>query len=153
MATIESLMSRTRKVGDCLEFTGYICKAGYGLVWHNGKNRLAHRVSFDLHHGTITDGRDVMHSCDNRKCLNPKHLNLGTRLENMQDMIAKRRDKHPCGLHSGMSKITPEIAIEIRRRYTPYSRTDSSCALGREFGISQAAVWAIITGKTWADCS
>lgn len=57
MATIETLMRRTVKVGNCLEFTGHICKTGYGLVWHDGKNRSAHRVSFELHNAPIVDGQ------------------------------------------------------------------------------------------------
>ncbi|AOJ62449.1 hypothetical protein WJ32_08255 [Burkholderia ubonensis] len=149
MATIDSLMRRVVKVGDCLEFTGHICKAGYGLVWHEGKNRLAHRVSFELHNTPIMDAQDVMHSCDNRKCINPAHLSLGTRRDNMRDMIIKGRARHPTGNKPANTKATPEIAAEIRRRFKPYSRTDGSMALAREFGLAQGTVWAILEGKTW----
>lgn len=149
MATIENLMRRTVTVGECLEFTGYICESGYGLVWHEGKNRLAHRVSFELHNSPIIGTQDVMHSCDNRKCINPAHLSLGTRLDNMHDMIAKGRDRHPKGLQAGNVKATPAIVAEIRRRFKPYSRTDGSMALAREFGLSQGAVWAILERRTW----
>lgn len=151
MATIESLMRRTVRVGECLEYTGHICKAGYGLVWHDGKNRLAHRVSFELHNMPIMGQQDVMHSCDNRKCINPSHLSLGSRLDNMRDMISKGRAKHPKGKQPANTKATPEIVAEIRRRFSPYSRTDGHRALGRQFGLTQGTVWAIVNGRTWKE--
>jgi hypothetical protein len=151
VATIDSLMKRTVKVSECLEFTGHICEAGYGLVWHGGKNRLAHRVSFELHNAPIMNEQHVMHSCDNRKCINPLHLELGSRVDNMQDMLAKGRANRAHGQRHGMSKITAEIAAEIRRRYVPHGKENSSSAMAREFGVTQAAVSAVIRGITWKD--
>ncbi|NML34890.1 HNH endonuclease signature motif containing protein [Paraburkholderia antibiotica] len=149
MATIDNLMRRTARSGECLEFTGHICKAGYGLVWHEGKNRLAHRVSFELHNAPIMEKQDVMHSCDNRKCINPAHLSLGSRLDNIRDMISKGRARRAVGNKPANTKATPEIVAKIRSRFKPYSRTDGSLALAREFGLAQGTVWAIVAGRTW----
>ncbi|WP_051305073.1 HNH endonuclease signature motif containing protein [Chitinilyticum litopenaei] len=149
MATIESLLRKTTPAGDCQEWAGYIAKSGYGLVWHSGKTRQVHRVSYELHKGPITDGLHVMHICDNRKCINPGHLVLGTRADNMADMIAKKRDVKAKGVSHPNAKLSPEIAAEIRRRYIPYDRTNGSSALSREFGVSQGAVYACIRGVTW----
>ncbi|WP_081075214.1 HNH endonuclease signature motif containing protein [Burkholderia multivorans] len=150
MATIDSLMRRTIKAGECLEFTGHICKAGYGLVWHEGKNRLAHRVSFELHRGPITGTQDVMHSCDNRKCINPAHLNLGSRRDNMHDMITKGRARKCRGEAHPVAKLTAGAVDQIRARYKRYSRTDGAPALAREFGVSPDAILAVIAGRSWA---
>ena len=135
--------------GDCIEFTGHICNSGYGLVWHDGKNRLAHRVSFELHNAPIMPGQHVMHACDNRKCINPLHLVLGTRSENMVDKESKGRGNHAAGTRHHNAKLTPAIAAEIRRRYKPYDKQNGSSALAREFGLSQPAVHAAIRGATW----
>lgn len=54
MSTIETLMKRTVRSGDCLEWAGYVCGSGYRLVWHEGKNRSVHRVSFELHNMEVT---------------------------------------------------------------------------------------------------
>jgi hypothetical protein len=149
MATIDNLMLRTTKVGECLEFTGHICKAGYGLVWHEGKNRLAHRVSFELHNAPIMDEQHVMHSCDNRKCINPLHLGLGSRADNMRDMVSRGRANRAVGARHAKAKITAEIAAEIKRRYIPHGKENSSSAMAREFGVTQGAISAVIRGITW----
>lgn len=64
---------------------------GYGQMKHEGKMKRAHRVSFEAFNGPIPCGMEVMHGCDNRSCVNPKHLSLGTHQNNMSDMVAKGR--------------------------------------------------------------
>lgn len=149
MATIETLLKKTKAKDECLIFTGYVPKSGYGLIWHQGKNQLAHRVSYVLHKGEIPVGFIVLHSCDNRLCINPNHLSIGTSKDNSDDMIAKGRSKHPSGSDHHYAKLTKEKANEIRRRYKPYSRIDGSLALSREFQVTQASVFSVISGKTW----
>ncbi|WP_079218897.1 HNH endonuclease signature motif containing protein [Herbaspirillum robiniae] len=151
MLTAEKLMSRTIANGECLEWSGSINKTGYGCVWANGRTRQAHRVSFELHHGEIPNGSVVMHTCDNRKCINPIHLVAGTRVENMQDMLAKKRNAQISGVKHHNSKLTPELAQEIRERYVPYDRKNGSSALAREFEISQPTVHSVIRGVTWKE--
>ena len=78
-------------------------KNGYGLFRTPAKHELAHRVSYRLFTGAL-DQRDVMHSCDTPACVNPEHLGLGTRKENMQD--AKRKLRMRIGETHGRAKLT-----------------------------------------------
>jgi len=80
---------------ECWEWTGAKQGKNYGsFAIAPGKSGLAHKVSWALVHnnGVMSGPKDhIMHSCDNRKCVNPNHLSLGTALDNYRDMARKGR--------------------------------------------------------------
>lgn len=81
----------------CWEWTGSKGVGGYGLIcvgaWYSGQRTTvgAHRLMWERHNGPAPERTHVMHSCDNRLCINPAHLRLGTPKENVRDMISKGR--------------------------------------------------------------
>ena len=82
-------------IGDaCWEWHGGVRNAqGYGGFNWNGKKQMAHRVAWQLWVGPIPEGMSVLHRCDNRLCVRPDHLFLGTHLDNMRDAVAKQRTR------------------------------------------------------------
>src|SRR5690348_1346681 len=91
--TKKSILSKINKINGCWEFTGSLNNGGYGVIGFKGKVWLAHRLSYYFHNGEIPKGLLVCHKCDNRKCINPDHLFLGTYMDNYNDMVAKGRWK------------------------------------------------------------
>jgi hypothetical protein len=103
----------------CWNWTGWIQRNGYGALSFKGKFFYAHRLSFEVFDGPIPPGMFVIHACDNRRCVNPSHLRLGTPADNMIDMARKARgcrSKHglPLGVACKPRKSNPYMA-RVRR--------------------------------------
>jgi hypothetical protein len=139
-------------LSGCWEYSS-LTTNGYGQFGYGGRHpnravKLAHRVAFGLVRGPVPDDMHVCHHCDNRACVNPSHLFLGTDLDNVRDMDAKgRRVNTPTrGAANTHAKLTDEKVREIRRRYP----SETQAALAREFGVSAPTISSIIRRKMWA---
>ena len=138
---IDRFMSHVDKhENGCWLWTAYCMKNGYGTFRLQTKHELAHRASYRLFNGSL-DSRDVMHKCDIPNCVNPAHLGLGTRLENMQD--AKLKGRMSTGEKHGRSKLTSN-QVDLIKKSTKLQKE-----IALEFGISQSHVSCLKSGKKW----
>jgi hypothetical protein len=126
---------------------------GYGTLSVEGKNKLAHRQAYELVNGSIPEGMNVCHSCDNRPCVNPAHLWIGTQKDNMHDCSVKGRMK---GRRQGYlpiekrallsAKLTPADILAIRRRA---AAGESRQSLAIAFGVIRNNIYSIVNRVTW----
>lgn len=91
MTDEEKFWSKVVKSEGCWEWQGAKRSNGYGVIYKKGKSTQAHRFSWMITSGAIPEGMYVCHKCDNRPCVRPDHLFLGTHTDNMRDCGAKGR--------------------------------------------------------------
>lgn len=139
-----SKVDRSAGPDACWPWTG-CTKNGYGYMWGDNKKRalIASRVSFTLHFGDPGD-MDVCHTCDNRACVNPGHLFLGTQAENAADMVEKGRQA--AGRRNAGARLTPEQVADIRRRRASGERNDDIAA---RYGVHRHTVTNITKDHSW----
>jgi hypothetical protein len=130
----------------CWLWMAGLSSSGYGSVNRGEVKKSSHVVAWELTHGPVPKGRWVLHRCDNRPCVNPDHLFLGTPAENSADMVRKGRQITLSGEASPSAKITAKDAAEIRGLK---QAGESYAALARKYGIHPATVWHIVTGRNW----
>lgn len=124
-------------------------KKGYGLLYvGEGKDRFAHRISYQIHFGELPDDMCVCHACDNPACVNPGHLFLGTHADNCADKVAK--DRHAKREEIGTAVLTSDCVDDIRRVYVKGSRDFGTPSLAKKYGISTTQVWNIVNNKRWS---
>lgn len=134
--------------GQCWEWTGGTYPKGYGYIGIWRQLHRAYRWAYEELVGPIPCGLSVLHRCDNRTCVNPSHLFLGTSQNNIQDMVDK--DRQAKGETINNSKLTEKDVTEIRRRYHYRSyHNDNACELAYEFRVGLATIRRILSRKTW----
>lgn len=136
---------RTNKNG-CMECTShYIEKNGYVMYRDGDKKKRMHRFIYEECFGEIPEGMVVRHKCDNRKCINPEHLELGTHQDNSDD--ARKRGRIKRGEKAGRNKLKEKEVLEIREKYAKGGY--SMRKLASEYNISYVQVQRIIHKTTW----
>lgn len=137
-------MSEVNPTTGCREWTRSKSSAGYGWIQILGKPRIAHRVAYELWVGHIPNGLFVCHTCDNRACIEPSHLFVGTNQDNIDDMDKKGRRASMAGEKNSRAKLSNEQVYQIR------AIVDKSYfEIADMFGIKKSQVGNIRLGKSW----
>ncbi len=129
----------------CWEWTGATTRGGYGHIRRKVGHKewkmvKAHRVSYELYKGSIGDFH-VCHTCDTPKCVNPKHLFLGTNKDNTQDKMSKGR--HNYGRNSKQKLLSLEIANSIRKEKGTMQQ------IAEKYNTSASQVCRIKNNQIW----
>ncbi len=134
-------------LGPCWEWTASTGGGGYGHMWHPELGKLidSHRLSWLLTHGDA-GGLCVLHKCDNRLCVNPDHLFLGTKGDNFRDAIAKGRFRQPRGEAAGMAKLSN---MDIRHIRMLSATGIARRRIGKIYGVSISAIQGVVKGRSW----
>lgn len=142
----DRFVAKTRKSpSGCVEWQASRGTEGYGQISiSTSRATQAHRVSFELFVGPIPAGLHVLHRCDNRLCVSPTHLFLGTNLDNIHDMIGKERHHH--GETHFNAKLTRDDITKILQRLE-HGETQQSIA--DDFGVCRAHIGSIGKGIIW----
>lgn len=147
----ERFWSKVERGGasECWQWRGSIDTRGYGSTNMDGVTSRAHRVSYELSNGPIPKGVGhhgvcVLHTCDNRACVNPTHLFLGTHKDNMGDMVAKGRKPSRVGSRNGRAILSEAQVIAIR------SDARVAPAIAKDYSVGRWVVHSIKRGRTWA---
>jgi|ERR1041385_2741997 hypothetical protein len=122
---------------------------GYGALYENGKQISAHRFAYKAWVGEIPVGLYVLHRCDERACVNPEHLFLGTAFDNTQDMIAKGRFVVGKRQHGSDNPKSIFSESQVRQMRKLHSEGHSLVSINKRFGGHYSSVKRIINRKYW----
>lgn len=143
---------KVRKGPGCWEWIPSRRPDGYGQISLGSRKQgwpargiiRAHRASWIIANGPIAEGLHVCHRCDNRACVNPAHLFLGTQSDNMKDCMTKER--HAFGSANGRAKFSEAQVVEIRSRL---ARGATQRGLAREYGVQSSLIGQIHRREIW----
>ncbi len=139
--------SKVKKTKYCWVWTASKINGGYGSI-QKGKSGegtiCAHRLSWIIHYGKIENNLWVLHRCDNRSCVRPDHLFLGTYRDNIEDMASKGRK--PIGSMCSYAKLNEKDVVIIRKLL---NKKVNHLVIAMKFGVSRKAIYDIFSGKNW----
>lgn len=132
---------------ECWEWNHYTTSLGYGQYLLFGRKLRAHRVAYIFFtREIIPEGLFACHSCDNKKCCNPRHIWLGTNRQNQLDAAKKGLLRPPRGENCHWSKLTNNKVLKIRKLI---SQKIPERKIAKLFGVSYQQINKIKLRQRW----
>lgn len=147
---VERFFEKVQKTDGCWLWTASLSGSGYGQIYDGEGLTLAHRFSYSTFVGDIPADMVVMHNCDNKLCVNPSHLQVGTVADNMRDMYSKGRGRSKdtyikqSGERAYNAVLTNEQAQAIREEYS--AGVTSSLKLAAKYGVGKTTILDVLRG-------
>jgi len=135
------------KSSGCWVWKGYVSKFGYALSDYDGKAVKAHRISYIIYKGEIPKNLQICHTCDNRACVNPEHLYLGTAKDNARDRDTRGRKASTLGSKNGANKLNEIQVVEIKKML---NEGMLQTEIAKVFNVTKANIWCIKHGLSWS---
>lgn len=153
MTTAERFWAKVdvRTPDECWEWTGARDQHGYGRFGLDGRNQRAHQIALSLDGRPLTAGAYACHTCDNKPCVNPRHLYVGDATSNRRDAMEHGQARgfpHPVGDDHPGARLTAAAVSELRARYRAGGITQR--LLAAEYGVAQGTISRAITGADWS---
>jgi len=129
----------------CWEWQGGLDAYGYGVI----KQKKAHRIAYEAYYSEPLNDLHCLHTCDNPKCVNPRHLYAGTNADNIRDKVSRGRcyTGYQKGESNGYSKFSDEDVKNIRKLYATGDYT--TVKLGKMYNVHRATISLMVNNKTW----
>lgn len=143
--SLDDVLSMIDKKSDeeCWPWFGSL-QNGYGSFYSNGKKNYVHIFMYKTFIGEIPDKMEVCHKCDNPPCANYHHYFLGTRVDNLMDMVSKGR--HQRGENHYLSSFIEQDIINIRKLH---SNGETQRSIAKKYNVTFQTIWQIVNKKTW----
>lgn len=148
--------SQIEKTKTCWLWIGSTDGDGYGVIGANGKVVKVHRLSYEIHFGEIPNGVDILHECDVRNCVKPKHLFQGNNAINVADRVAKGRSAtgimvtrnriSPRGVGHYEAKLTDRSVLMAREQH---SKGESFAQIAKKLNVNRSTIRQAVIGETW----
>lgn len=130
-----------KRLDECWYYHGTVTSNGYGQFVAIGIRWTAHRFSYTLACGHVPPDLVIRHKCDNKRCVNPFHLETGTNADNVRDRDIRQRTAR--GTKNGSAKLSEEEVLMI------VHDGDSYVAIAKKYGVHPDTIGRIKSGEGW----